>query len=315
MEIAHHGKSASKGFTLIECLVVITIIGLLTALLLPAVGAARETARRMSCRNNLRQLGLALHNYSSSWNCFPMGKNGRGTSLHASLLTQLEQQNLFNGINFHSDGAPASDDSNQTIRYTRVSIFLCPSDWTTQGGTENNNYAGNFGSNSLVYGRYRGDYGQVGDGAFTYSSLLNDGGFQDGTSQTIGMSEWVRGQSLLLVGSSVPTKAVTQDVLYGLCESVKLPTRGKHKGSCWFVGDLGNTLYDHLMNIEDQSCIYDEVFPPKETWSVGSEHGEGQHSLFIDGHVVFISRSINLNVWRSLSTRSSGEILSLESSY
>src|SRR5262245_40516695 len=96
-----------RGFTLVELLVVIAIIGVLVALLLPAVQAAREAARRMKCSNNVKQIGLAMHNYHSTHNCFPAGRmrstvdgQGRCFSAYAHLLPYLEAQNLYNQINF-----------------------------------------------------------------------------------------------------------------------------------------------------------------------------------------------------------------------
>jgi len=113
------GRSAARGFTLIELLVVIAIIAVLIALLLPAVQAAREAARRAQCVNNLKQLGLGMHNYHSSLDCFPMGASasfynydGSGAkyttwnnwSAHALMLNYLEQGPLYNAINFNYEG-------------------------------------------------------------------------------------------------------------------------------------------------------------------------------------------------------------------
>ena len=92
-----------KAFTLIEILVVILIVGLLTAILLPAVQSARGTARRISCVNNLKQFGIAIQYYVTDNNVFPIGANGNGSfSFHAILLPYLEQVNIYNCINFNS---------------------------------------------------------------------------------------------------------------------------------------------------------------------------------------------------------------------
>src|SRR5437660_1323471 len=116
-----------SGFTLIELLVVIAIIAVLVALLLPAVQQAREASRRASCKNNLKQLGLALHNYESSYTCFPSAKNATNSfSAHARLLPFLEQTNLFNTINFNVTGG--KDPLNAVPWGITVAGFRCPSD-------------------------------------------------------------------------------------------------------------------------------------------------------------------------------------------
>src|SRR5262249_6085402 len=149
-----------SGFTLIELLVVIAIIAVLIALLLPAVQAAREAARRAQCVNNMKQIGLALHNYHTSINTFPMGMSlawvsqsgyyadWTDWSAHALLLGYLEQQPLYNAANFKqaccfADGI--ADSYNSTVYLTRISGFLCPSDG--QAGVQNiNSYFGSIGT-------------------------------------------------------------------------------------------------------------------------------------------------------------------------
>jgi prepilin-type N-terminal cleavage/methylation domain-containing protein/prepilin-type processing-associated H-X9-DG protein len=153
-----------SGFTLIELLVVIAIIAVLIALLLPAVQAAREAARRSQCVNNLKQIGIALHNYHNAQNTFPMGMslavssdgvNGPKSyadwtnwSAHALLLGYLEQGPLYNAANFSQtcclDDA-AADASNVTVYLSRIATFLCPSDG--QAGVQNiNSYHGSIGT-------------------------------------------------------------------------------------------------------------------------------------------------------------------------
>ncbi len=117
-----------SGFTLVELLVVIAIIGILVALLLPAVQAAREAARRMQCSNNLKQIGLAMHNYESSKKELPFGSGygftHTGTWL-SFILPELEQQNLYNSIDFKK---PMFDVVNRPVLLTPISFLICPSD-------------------------------------------------------------------------------------------------------------------------------------------------------------------------------------------
>src|SRR5262245_49820062 len=126
------------GFTLVELLVVIAIIGVLVALLLPAVQTAREAARRMQCTNNLKQIGLAIHNYHDIHNRFPSGflfqapgMNGRGDrpnrapgfSWHSLILPQLEQANLYNALNF---GLGLWQQPNRAVIATPLKVAICP---------------------------------------------------------------------------------------------------------------------------------------------------------------------------------------------
>ncbi len=208
-----------RGFTLIELLVVIAIIAVLIALLLPAVQAAREAARRAQCINNLKQIGLALHNYQSSNGSFPMGNTKvligggyntwAGWSAHAQMLPFLEQTAIYNAINFNFSGfafAVPSESlgeySNSTAAYTKINAFLCPSNPRSGGGkglyalyaVAPTDYAASYGTTTNDLGHVSVN-GQPGPGPSTgvfgawLSYDLRD--CTDGTSNTIAFGEWI----------------------------------------------------------------------------------------------------------------------------
>jgi prepilin-type N-terminal cleavage/methylation domain-containing protein/prepilin-type processing-associated H-X9-DG protein len=204
-----------RGFTLIELLVVIAIIAVLIALLLPAVQAAREAARRAQCVNNMKQLGLALHNYHSSLNSFPQGGNlapaatGGGLndwgswSAQSMLLPYMEQTQVYNAANFsYVNRGRAGEAQNTTATTTVINNFLCPSSPAakTQWYNKNwpgNNYFASTGSTVMWLG-----IGDPNTGNFTFgpNGPFATGGpavgirdVLDGTSNTVGFGEWRTG--------------------------------------------------------------------------------------------------------------------------
>jgi prepilin-type N-terminal cleavage/methylation domain-containing protein/prepilin-type processing-associated H-X9-DG protein len=207
---------ARTGFTLIELLVVIAIIAVLIALLLPAVQAAREAARRAQCTNNLKQIGLALHNYHSTHDRFPPGAsvnmsdptgsasgglpwlNWNDWSCQALLLGFTEQTPLYNAANFnwavwHSGRTPIGYASNLTVFNAKIATFLCPSD--PDGGVSNtNNYFACIGPNTQsnnVSGisATGATSGNGTPGAFSYTFCYGIRDCTDGSSNTIAFGE------------------------------------------------------------------------------------------------------------------------------
>jgi prepilin-type N-terminal cleavage/methylation domain-containing protein/prepilin-type processing-associated H-X9-DG protein len=203
-------SSVRRGFTLIELLVVIAIIAVLISLLLPAVQSAREAARRAQCVNNLKQIGLALHNYHSATGSFPMGTasaapgNGNyGTgyapqawgsfSCFALMLPYLEQQPIYNACNFNwtvSWGKGAY--INTTVYNSNLAVFICPSDGKTaqlsSNAFNNCNYLGSMGTTV-------GTSSGVSTGIFASSSAYSIQNVTDGTSNTIAFSETLVGDN------------------------------------------------------------------------------------------------------------------------
>jgi prepilin-type N-terminal cleavage/methylation domain-containing protein len=208
-------RAFQRGFTLVELLVVIAFIGLLVGLLLPALQAAREAARRMQCANNLRQIGIALHDYhdavgSLPWGQGPFGWNDWGAI--TLILPWLEQGALYNALNFSCVLFPARPDcaANSTVHHCTLSLLICPSDLdrlTNPAG--HSNYAGNAGSSPLFFGRATNSKAfpaapvhPTPDGLFAFVSAPPDPpfgtvvsfqGISDGLSQTAAFSERVKG--------------------------------------------------------------------------------------------------------------------------
>ena len=193
-----------RGFTLIELLVVIAIIAVLIALLLPAVQAAREAARRTQCVNNLKQIGLALHNYHSSNDSFPMGGTfsqrcpgcndpWAAWSAHATLLPFVEQTPLYNAINFlyaPEGDAATSTAINLTTKNTLVRAFLCPSD-TNAGPVNTNSYHASVGMTTGQEGNIQGGT----SGLFDTWNVYGIRDATDGTSNTVAFAEALAGDN------------------------------------------------------------------------------------------------------------------------
>jgi prepilin-type N-terminal cleavage/methylation domain-containing protein/prepilin-type processing-associated H-X9-DG protein len=319
------------GFTLIELLVVIAIIAVLIALLLPAVQAAREAARRAQCVNNLKQIGLAIHNYHGSNNAFPLdrvynvpaGVND-AFSPHAQMLGFLEQGVVFNAINFHLYW---SDPSQATATATTITSFLCPSDPHTYAfptGLAGNNYRANEGS-TLSFGYGNSDPSGVNasqpapNGVFFANMVITIAMITDGTSNTAAFSEHLTGDFNQAISTpedtfepgtypSTPLQAIQQ---CNAIDPTNLQFQGySNVGAPWIYGYHSTTSYYHSSQPGTRSCM----FPPLRIMTTAdSKHPAGVNVLMSDGSVRFVKNSIGLVTWQALGTRNGGEVLSSDS--
>ncbi len=304
-----------RAFTFVEILVVIAVIGLLTALLIPAVQAAREAARRNQCSNNLHQLGLALHGYADTFGAFPPGLGSRGFSAHVELLPHLELANLYNSINFNMTGMVAPFE-NRTAVSSSVAVFHCPSDDApVPAGMGRTSYAGNRGIGVQKFGY---------NGAFAVGEPVALASFTDGLSNTAAMAEWLssgplegvrdprrnvlRTQRALLAPNEFDAFAAACRGLDPLTAPLGAPPV---KGTNWLVGEFGQTLYNHTLKPNQNSCTNDTAFQ-QGAWTAGSGHPGGVNLLFADGHTRLVRDAISLVVWRGLGSRNGGETLSAD---
>jgi prepilin-type N-terminal cleavage/methylation domain-containing protein/prepilin-type processing-associated H-X9-DG protein len=283
-----------RGFTLIELLVVIAIIGVLVALLLPAVQAAREAARRASCTNNLKQIGLALHGYHDANNRLPMGytfspgyiRGGFGWG--AMILPGLEQKALFDATNF---SLPLWNAVNTTTATIALKSYLCPSDNTSEGRflqREGFRYA----KTSYVASFGPGNMDLNPDdrrGLFSRNSGTNFAEVTDGLSQTLAGGERHNGTFAVAIGSHDHFDAET--VWVG---AVKEDPNDDHAHTALF--QASHTPSSGEMNDQDAA----------------SRHPGGTNFLFGDGSVRFLKNTINLNIYRALSSGAGGEVISAD---
>jgi prepilin-type N-terminal cleavage/methylation domain-containing protein len=321
-------KPRTPGFTLIELLVVIGVIAVLIAILLPAVQSAREAARRSQCVCNLKQVGLAMHNYHNAHGVLPPGKKGCcwGTWL-VYTLPYLEQQPLFdawNSCGINAAGAPSTYDldlryfgvANQTVTSTFISGYLCPSDQTnapisaTTNGRSyactSQNYAVNFGNTLVIQADFQdivfggapfvdigspdGDHNQQGRPTVGFSTI------QDGLSNTMLASEVIVGQGQDLRGFSWWGDAATFETF--LTPNSSFP-------------DVLFSPFYCINQPPNPPCIGTTTALP-DNYAARSRHLGGVNVAMGDDSVRFVKNSINVRTWRALSSTHGGEVVSAD---
>ena len=325
-----------RAFTLVEVLVAIAIIGMLVAILLPAVQAARDSARRINCTNNLRQLGLALHNYESAAGAFPSGAISkefrdspwtphnyfRWSSL-AYLLPHLENADSYElldldvpmyGVDFQITSA------NRQAVAARIEAFLCPADEevVTNPQLGPTNYAACAGTGIDGGSPYEAD------GLFYVNSATKSVEVEDGLSRTIAFSESILGRN---PPPLTPREDADPRFVYGFARAVPLTEEScrqtamwnftQPRGFSWANGEYRSALYNHYLqpNSPEFDCISALISGPIDIVHAGygwktarSWHRGGVNASFADGSQRFITDKIAPAIWRAYATTSGNEV-------
>jgi prepilin-type N-terminal cleavage/methylation domain-containing protein len=321
-------RRRSRGFTLIELLVVIAIIAVLVALLLPAVQQAREAARRSQCKNNLKQLGLALHNYHDQYSEFPITYfdtstgltgpiMGRSTSWMVGILPFVDQQPLFNMINFNFGlttdprggiKAPPAYPSNTYAATQKVPPYKCPSDTSLDflSGRSDGGGAPAYGVNS-----YKGCAG----------SNWAWGTWQSGTTGVYAQTRWGqtnqgldRGNGMMFRGWSFPYSTKIRDITDGTSTTFAMGEAVAQytQWDWWWLHNATTATCSIPLNAPAQCAAAAGLTPDgglkacaadwPNNYSFKSLHTGGGHFAMADGAVKFVSQNVDYNVYRGVST-------------
>lgn len=318
-----------NAFTLIELLVVIAIIAILIALLLPAVQQAREAARRTQCKNNLKQIGLALHNYHDVHRGFPFSfavdydTPGGEWSIHARILPYIEAANLYANANL---SLSYEDPANAGIAHQRIASYLCPSevnDRVRESGGVPIHHPISYGFNGGNWKYWDNQTRQGGDGAFTPNRSLKMRDFTDGSSNTLCFAEVKAFTPYLRDGDGASATIPTAADISGLGGSFK-DSSGHTE---WVDGRVhqtgmttvftpnrevlhvdGSTIYETVdfTNCREEKTCTGSTFAAvtSRSWHTGIVNG-----LLTDGSVRTINENLDLGLWRNLGARNDGNVL------
>jgi prepilin-type N-terminal cleavage/methylation domain-containing protein/prepilin-type processing-associated H-X9-DG protein len=330
-----------RGFTLVELLVVIAILGVLVGLLLPAVQAAREAARRAQCLNHLKQIGLALHHYASANTSFPpsfclrpgttLGTNNGSWSVHGRILPYLEQGNAYSRVRLD---VPWDAQVGTGVPTMRTPTFLCPSEVNDRVRVDASGnpytYPHNYGFNFGTWLVYHPATGQGGDGVFFPNSQLTTAAIVDGTSNTLGAAEVRTFTSYfrntadpgpVVPGSPAALSAFAPGANFKLGPNLNDNTghtewgdgRVHHSGfttvftpntKVSYVHTDGRT-YDIDYNAQQEGRSATQ--PTYAAVTARSYHPGTVNVVFMDGSARPLSQTIDLPTWRALGTRAGSE--------
>ncbi len=349
----HHGHSGNRdvrcAFTLLELIVCIGVIGFLVSLLLPAVQSSRESARQTSCRNNLRQIGTALHSHESVHRYFPRAGDmldtgsspalWRAHPVHLYLLPHLAQTQLFQMIDLTIDSDrdvtifPGVNDANEELKRVTIPVFLCPSDGSAGPGRRNN-YRINVGLTAFpfYYPHYNVPQREPPPPAGAFSVVkraVRPQDFRDGMSETVAFSEKLAGDprdgrfdaraeffAANAISATSALKSDTADAdLLDACSSLTHPNplHIADTGHYWFYAGLVDTWYNHLLTPNNAIPDCGSEVAGMHTYGVmtaRSDHPGGVHCLMADGHVRFVANAVDDALWQAVATRDGNETIS-----